>query len=68
MTINALWHAANPMPPNATLNQQIAWHLKHARVCGCRPMPERIKAEIARRSGQQGLPEMPPETLSSSEK
>lgn len=62
MAINALWHAANPMPTNATLNQRVTWHLEHARVCGCRPVPDSIKAEIARRAGQQRLPDIPKAT------
>jgi hypothetical protein len=47
--INAAWHRANPMPKNPTLDQRIAWHVAHARNCGCREMPEKIRVEAVRR-------------------
>ena len=46
---NAEWHRAHPMPKNATLDQRIAWHLAHAANCGCRAIPEKLKAEMERR-------------------
>ncbi len=39
---NKSWHEQNPMPKNATLQQRIAWHLAHAKACGCRPVPPSI--------------------------
>ena len=47
--MNAAWHEANPMPKNATLDQRVAWHLAHTEACGCREIPESVKAELARR-------------------
>lgn len=47
--MNAAWHAANPMPRNATLDQRIAWHVSHAAACACRPIPEKLAAEMKRR-------------------
>lgn len=47
--MNKAWHDANPMPPNATLDQRVAWHVAHAAACGCRDMPESVKAELLRR-------------------
>ena len=47
--IDRTWHAENPMPKNPTLDQRIEWHLAHARVCECRPIPDSIASEIARR-------------------
>ncbi len=49
MAINAVWHRANPMPRNATLDQRIAWHLAHAKACGCREISGKIKEEMERR-------------------
>ena len=46
MAINKEWHAANRMPKHATTEQRIAWHLAHAEHCGCRPIPETLKAII----------------------
>ena len=34
--MNARWHDAHPMPPRATLDQRVAWHVAHAKACGCR--------------------------------
>jgi len=48
MTINREWHQANRMPRNATLEQRRAWHLEHARACGCRQPPEAIRRELER--------------------
>jgi len=49
MAINAAWHEANPMPMKSTLDQRVAWHISHARACGCREIPPTVKAEIERR-------------------
>ena len=46
---NAAWHVTHPMPAHATLDQRVRWHLSHAMVCGCRPMPGTVVAEIRRR-------------------
>lgn len=34
--INKEWHARHKMPKNPTGEQRIAWHVDHARNCGCR--------------------------------
>jgi hypothetical protein len=47
--INAGWHHAHPMPKNATLDQRIAWHLDHAKNCGCREIAGKLKEERERR-------------------
>ncbi|MCW5716719.1 MAG: hypothetical protein KIS68_02695 [Bauldia sp.] len=49
MPLNAAWHKAHPMPKNATLDERVAWHLAHSAACNCRPMPNSIVAELARR-------------------
>ncbi len=49
MKINKDWHKKNVMPKKPTLNQRIQWHVDHARECGCRPIPENIKAKLAER-------------------
>lgn len=50
MTINAAWHTANRMPKNPTLEQRIDWHTEHTRHCACRPAPEKLRAEMKKRS------------------
>ena len=57
---NAAWHRANPMPKNPTLDQRIAWHVEHARNCGCRKITGKLKEEFERRG--IAIPE-PPEAL-----
>jgi len=48
--LNKAWHEANVMPKNATLEQRIKWHLAHQEQCGCRPIPQKLLAEIAKRN------------------
>jgi hypothetical protein len=49
--LNREWHEANRMPPNASTDQRIVWHLAHQQNCSCRPIPAKLQAEIARRAG-----------------
>jgi hypothetical protein len=49
VTVNAAWHDAHPMPKGATLDQRVAWHVAHAKACGCRAVPATIAAELERR-------------------
>ena len=48
-TMNAAWHKAHLMPKNPSLDQRIAWHLGHAKNCGCRPIAGKIRDEILKR-------------------
>ncbi|WP_342713228.1 hypothetical protein AAFG13_21225 [Bradyrhizobium sp. B124] len=34
------------MPPRATREQRIKWHVAHASACACRPIPDSIKADV----------------------
>jgi hypothetical protein len=47
--INREWHEKHRMPPNATLEQRLAWHVMHAANCDCRKMPESIRHELEAR-------------------
>ncbi len=47
--INAAWHDANPMPKNPTLDQRIAWHIEHAKHCGCRPIAGKLRDAMLKR-------------------
>ena len=51
--LNREWHQTHRLPRNATLEERIAWHVEHAQVCGCRDMPERIKAKLKERGMAQ---------------
>lgn len=44
--LNAEWHRAHRMPKNPTQDQRINWHIAHAAACSCRPIPDKLKAEI----------------------
>jgi len=46
---NKIWHQDNRMPTDATLEQRIQWHIKHAKNCQCRPMPDKIAKEMKKR-------------------
>lgn len=52
-TINAPWHAAHVLGQGAAIDDRVAWHLEHARECGCREVPRSVRDELARR----GIPE-----------
>jgi hypothetical protein len=47
--INKVWHLANKMPHKPTLDQQVKWHVEHARNCKCRALGGKILEEINRR-------------------
>ncbi|MBI2850128.1 MAG: hypothetical protein HYX80_03685 [Chloroflexi bacterium] len=49
MKINKTWHESNRMPKNPTLEERIKWHIAHAENCSCRPIPDKLKAEIEKR-------------------
>jgi hypothetical protein len=48
--INREWHLANKMPRNPSEDERIAWHLEHARNCGCRKIEGKL-AELLQRRG-----------------
>lgn len=48
--INPEWHKAHVMPKNATEEQRIAWHVEHAKHCGCREITSGV-AELFRKHG-----------------
>lgn len=49
MKINKVWHGQNRMPKNASDKERIQWHVDHARECGCRDIPPKIKTALAER-------------------
>ena len=52
--INRGWHLAHPMPPRATREQRIEWHLEHSQNCSCRPVPAGLAADVEARRSQDG--------------
>jgi hypothetical protein len=34
------------MPPRASREQRIKWHVTHAAACGCRAIPESIRPDV----------------------
>lgn len=49
MAINREWHALNKLPRNATLDERLTWHIRHAANCSCREIPPSIKRELEAR-------------------
>ena len=47
-TINKEWHLSHRMPARPTLEQRIVWHIDHAANCTCRPIPDKLRAEITK--------------------
>jgi hypothetical protein len=45
-SINAVWHKKHKMPANPSFEERMKWHIAHAKHCGCRPIPPKLKAEI----------------------
>lgn len=42
--LNRKWHEEHRMPERASDDERIAWHVAHARHCGCRPIPGGVRA------------------------
>ena len=47
--MHADWHRVHPMPTKATLDQRIAWHIAHAKACGCRQIAGKLAADMIER-------------------
>lgn len=50
MKFNKEWHLAHPMQKKPNIEQRIEWHIEHSKNCLCRPIPENLKEEIAKRN------------------
>lgn len=50
MALNAEWHRAHVLGSGAPMDRRIAWHIEHARECGCRPIPTSVQRAIDERS------------------
>ena len=48
--LNGAWHDLHRMKKNSTMDERVAWHLEHARKCGCRKIPLAIQKEINSRN------------------
>jgi hypothetical protein len=47
--LNRTWHERHRLGSGASLDERVQWHVAHAEACGCRPIPDGIQAEMARR-------------------
>lgn len=54
MPLNREWHLAHRMPPKATPEERIQWHIEHHAHCDCREIPAKLAEEIARRAATDG--------------
>jgi hypothetical protein len=53
MAINKEWHLSHKMPPKATMDQRIAWHLEHQQHCTCAPIPRKVQEAIEQRAAEK---------------
>jgi hypothetical protein len=51
--VNKAWHKENRMPKTATTQQRLKWHLAHADVCACRPMPTKLQKLMSEKTPQK---------------
>ncbi len=49
MNINKAWHLKHLMPKNATFEQRVKWHMAHSKNCNCRPIPDKLLAEMKKK-------------------
>lgn len=47
--LNAEWHREHVLGSKASMDDRIVWHLEHAQVCACRPIPESVVRAIRAR-------------------
>ena len=47
--MNREWHLAHVLGSKASLDRRVEWHLEHAQVCGCWPIPPSVVAEMRAR-------------------
>lgn len=45
LTLKNKNHRQHRMPKNPTEEQRIAWHIEHAKHCGCREILEKLKKQ-----------------------
>lgn len=55
--LNAEWHREHQLGSGAPMDRRVEWHLEHARVCACRPIPGPVMAEIRARRLDSDLPD-----------
>ena len=46
-------HTKNRMPKNVRLAQRVRWHEEHVPVCGCRPVPARVRSAIEKKASRR---------------
>lgn len=47
--LNKAWHLEHRMPPKATFEQRVKWHVEHVKHCACRPIPDKLREEMKAR-------------------
>jgi hypothetical protein len=57
--LNGKWHEKHPMPPHASLDQRVEWHLAHVQACGCRGISRSVEAELRVRGINLPIPRAP---------
>jgi hypothetical protein len=47
--VNRDWHQQHRLGSDASHDDRVTWHVEHATVCGCRPIPSDVLEEMTRR-------------------
>lgn len=50
--LNAAWYKETRMPEKASLEHSITWDMGDRKHCGCKNIPEKLKAEMNKRNIQ----------------
>ncbi len=46
--LNASWHEKHRLARDASPKERLAWHLAHAKACGCRPLTAAFREKLER--------------------
>lgn len=52
MRRNLAWHVQHRMPKRASMIERVRWHVAHAKQCGCRPIPQSVRAHLDGKSSK----------------
>jgi hypothetical protein len=58
--LNASWHDKHRLGRQASAKERLAWHLAHAKACGCRPLTSAFRAKLVERARAEAEPALDP--------
>jgi uncharacterized protein YdhG (YjbR/CyaY superfamily) len=54
--MNSEWHRKHVLPRGASPRERIAWHREHQKRCACRPIPPKLREQMAGASREEREP------------